>query len=663
MEISKNRYLNSKPSDKRSQQRSKSSQLTAPPTILQKGVSYWSKVLAVTTWSLFESNPSNPFVNPVSRFLRSLSHPFVRPKLTPANFGNWITSQIHHEPSVPAPLPESLLREIPDSNDTPYSLLDGYEVSETKSDNLSLKAKNSGSSAGALKQESQNSNISQASSNDASPASQHRFLVNYCRKLHVRRNVHTSELVQIDAELSKLHLRRRQVLNKLNHTEDKCLEYDSQLTSLEKQVLEVDSKELIDDYVEGNVSQDSTTATGAFQYSSNDSQKLTAVNKGTPSGAAPTSASNDLASDYLNFSAASASEENQKDEQPTTLSLISGTPVKQFQAHSSPITSLDFSHPFGNLVTASLDKTVKVWDMAGVVCLGQLEGHEDYVSCLAMQDSFIATGSMDSSVRLWNLENGTLQNTKEHSPSNELNGNDEKAKSHTKDNATTILSSHTGPVTALTLSSDDVLLTGANDKTVRQWDIITGRCIQTLDFVWADTQDPSPKLTTVNDPTYSITNEPFIRALDCLDAAVASGTVDGLIRIWDLRVGLPVRSFFGHTAPVSTLQFDSNYLYSGSFDNSVRIWDLRSGSPLDIIPMEKRVSSLRVCEGRLAVAAEDPSIRVFDVNSHRTWICSDYPQNILNNSVLGEVTPTYLQYRDRFLVDGKTDGSVSIFSA
>ncbi|EPX71312.1 CCR4-Not complex subunit Caf4/Mdv1 [Schizosaccharomyces octosporus yFS286] len=661
MELPKHQYSKSRPSDKRSQQRSKSSQSTAPPTTLQKGVSYWSKVLAFTTWSLFESNPSNPFVNPVSRFLRSLSHPFIRPQLTPTNFGNWITSHIHHEPFLSTSLSESLLREIPGNTDTPYSLLDGYEVSKTKSDSLSLKAKKQEEATFDLKQLSQSSNRNQAATDDTTPTSQHRFLVDYCKKLHVRRNVHTSELTQIDAELSKLHSRRRQILNKLNHAEDKCLEFDAQLTSLEKTILEVDSKELIDDYAQGNVSQDPTTATGAFQYNSDNSEKSTGVNKEPPSGAA--SVSNDLASDYLDFPAAAASEENQKHEQPATLSLISGTPVKQFQAHSSPITSLDFSHPFGNLVTASLDKTVKVWDMAGVVCLGQLEGHEDYVSCLAMQDSFIASGSMDSSVRLWNLENGILQNTEKDSSSNELDGNDESPQNHTTDNATTVLSSHTGPVTALTLSSDDVLLSGANDKTVRQWDIVTGRCIQTLDFVWADTQDPSPKLTPLNDSAYSIANEPFIRALDCLDAAVASGTVDGLIRIWDLRVGLPVRSFFGHTAPVSTLQFDSNYLYSGSYDNSVRIWDLRSGSPLDIIPMEKRVSSLRVCEGRLAVASEDPSMRIFDVNSHRTWICSDYPQNVLNNSVLGEVTPTYLQYRDRFLVDGKTDGSVSIFSA
>ncbi|EPY53454.1 CCR4-Not complex subunit Caf4/Mdv1 [Schizosaccharomyces cryophilus OY26] len=647
MEIPKNRSSNINPSDKRSQQRPKSSYLTAPTTTLQKGVSYWSKVLAFTTWSFFESNPSNPFVNPVTRFLRSLSHPFIRPQLTPAKFGDWLTSQIHHEPSVSIPLPESLLRDIPSNSETSYSLLDG--LSRT-------------SYPASLKQQQKNSSGNHASSSDTSPASQHRFLVDYCRRLHVRRNVHTSELVQIDAELSKLHARRRQVLNQLNNAEDKCLEYDSQLTSLEKQVLEVDSKELIDDYVEGNASQDSTTATGAFQYNSNNSQKATTASKEDVSGTAPTSVSNDLASDYLNSSATFVAEEKQKHEQPTTLSLISGTPVKQFQAHSSSITSLDFSHPFGNLVTASLDKTVKVWDMAGVVCLGQLEGHEDFVSCLAMQDSFIATGSMDSSVRLWNLENGILQNT-DYESSNELDGKGVNAQNHTTDNATTVLSSHTAPVTALTLSSDDVLLTGANDKTVRQWDIVTGRCIQTLDFVWANTQDPSPNLNIINDPTFPFKNEPFIGALDCLDAAVASGTVDGLIRIWDLRVGLPVRSFLGHTAPVSTLQFDSNYLYSGSFDNSVRIWDLRSGSPLDIIPMEKRVSSLKVCEGRLAVAAEDPNIRIFDVNSHRTWICGDYPQSVLNNSVLSEVTPTYLEYRDRFLVDGKTDGSVSVFSA
>jgi division protein 1 len=55
------------------------------------------------------------------------------------------------------------------------------------------------------------------------------------------------------------------------------------------------------------------------------------------------------------------------------------------------------------------------------------------------------------------------------------------------------------------------------------------------------------------------------------DAALACGTADGMVRLWDLRSGQVHRSLVGHTGPVTCLQFDDVHLVTGSLDRSIRV--------------------------------------------------------------------------------------------
>ena len=63
----------------------------------------------------------------------------------------------------------------------------------------------------------------------------------------------------------------------------------------------------------------------------------------------------------------------------------------------------------------------------------------------------------------------------------------------------------------------------------------------------------------------------FVGALQCFDAALACGTADGMVRLWDLRSGQVHRSLVGHTGPVTCLQFDDVRLVTGSLDRSIRV--------------------------------------------------------------------------------------------
>jgi len=63
----------------------------------------------------------------------------------------------------------------------------------------------------------------------------------------------------------------------------------------------------------------------------------------------------------------------------------------------------------------------------------------------------------------------------------------------------------------------------------------------------------------------------FVGAVQVFDAALACGTADGMVRLWDLRSGQVHRSLVGHTGPVTCLQFDDVHLVTGSLDRSIRV--------------------------------------------------------------------------------------------
>jgi WD40 repeat protein len=115
---------------------------------------------------------------------------------------------------------------------------------------------------------------------------------------------------------------------------------------------------------------------------------------------------------------------------------------------------------------------------------------------------------------------------------------------------------------------------------------------------------------------------------------LATGGVDRIVKLWDIRTGELLGSLEGHSYPILTLAFspDGTRLVSGSGDTTLRIWDASNGSEIsqlkghslyvvtcDWSPDGKRIISGEV-DGTIAVWDADNAQLLGRLQDHRTAV-------------------------------------------
>jgi len=72
--------------------------------------------------------------------------------------------------------------------------------------------------------------------------------------------------------------------------------------------------------------------------------------------------------------------------------------------HENYITCVVIEEIF--VVSGSVDRTVRKWDMATCVCLGVFTGHEERINRLICTGDFVFSSSADATIRCWDLDDG-----------------------------------------------------------------------------------------------------------------------------------------------------------------------------------------------------------------------------------------------------------------
>lgn len=224
--------------------------------------------------------------------------------------------------------------------------------------------------------------------------------------------------------------------------------------------------------------------------------------------------------------------------------------VKTLHGHDHNVSCVKFMPSGDQLVTSSRDKTIKIWETATGYCLKTLSGHDDWVRKLVISEdgALLVSCSNDQTVRVWNITKGDcLMILRDHShvvecvtfaPPNitglvvdDVKDAQDKAgllkgyiASGSRDKSIKIWDLATGRCVATFVGHDNwirglrfhpngkFLVSVSDDKSIRIWDIAQGRAIKTI-------QDAHPH---------------FISCLDfCVNNPhVATGSVDDTVKIW-----------------------------------------------------------------------------------------------------------------------------------
>lgn len=311
---------------------------------------------------------------------------------------------------------------------------------------------------------------------------------------------------------------------------------------------------------------------------------------------------------------------------------------QDWHCHKNAIFDVDWMPGEHQLVTASGDKTVALWDVEKEEKTCSFRGHTSSVKTVRFlpgSSAIFATGARDGQVMIWDKRVKEKDGVK---PAVNIIRNAHKlTQSSTSKKRRT---QQDGPqsVTAVLFQDDNTIITtGSTDRAIKVWDIRKTYSVMKSDAM--------PKHTFQYSGSSMRMHGFSSLLLDTSRTRLFASCIDNTIYQYDAAALSkdPVACFRGHknsTFFIKTcLSPDEEYLLSGSSDNNAYIWRVSrpQSSPWKVMGHTNEVSAVQWCPsdiGQLVTISDDSTLRI--------WRIRDNPEKPLQaGELIGTIQRTH----------------------
>ena len=293
------------------------------------------------------------------------------------------------------------------------------------------------------------------------------------------------------------------------------------------------------------------------------------------------------------------------------------------RGHTNVVAAVTFSTSGQHVISASWDKTLRVWDSDSGTAVATLQGHRDWVFAVAAPDQQRLVSASQHSVRVWNAQTyqpinsqevlgGAAVNSVALSPDARwvaTGGRRGQVRVWSLETSTAKPQHTFGGfqswVTRVVISADNRLLAAAaRDGRLRLFDLSNGR-------------ERTPAVPQAGQPILSLAFSPGSDSL-------ASGGHDRIVRLWSPVTSKPTTQLPAHKGIVTAVAWspDGTRLASGERHGQIKLWDTTRSDPLlltlpghsdDRLGFSVTALAFSPDGSQLASAAYDKLVKLWDL--------------------------------------------------